>query len=96
MTMMTICIGDVMSTEQRQKPFGKATVGSITPLQRLASRVTAGPQHEEPTRGPEEWEDHSRSLQQWVCELLVKNQELRMALQSATAQDKERQDGQSN
>lgn len=37
--------------------------------------------------------DHLRSLQQWVCELLVKNQELRMALESETAQEKEKQDG---
>jgi hypothetical protein len=41
--------------------------------------------NEEMARGPEEWQDKLRSLQQWVCELLIKNQELRMALESATA-----------
>ena len=55
-----------------------------------------GPQYEEPTRGPEEWQKLLNSLQQWVCELLIKNQELRMALESAAAQEKEKRDGYSN
>ena len=96
MTMIAICIGDVMNTEQRQKPFGDATAGSVTRLQRLASRVIAGPQYEEPAQRPEEWQDHLRGLQQWVCELLIKNQELRLALESAIAQVKEKQDGSNN
>jgi hypothetical protein len=79
MTMMAICIGDVMDTEQRQKPLGNATAGSNTRVQHLGSRVIAGPQYEEPARGPEEWQDRLRSLEQWVCELLIKNQKLRMA-----------------
>jgi hypothetical protein len=82
-----------MDSEQRKEPCGKATVGSNTPLERLASRIIAGPQYEEPARGPEEWQDDLRSLQQWVCELLIKNQKLRMALESATAQAEETQDG---
>ena len=81
-----------MDSEQRQKPFGKATAGFNTPLQRVAIRVIAGPQYEEPTQGPDDWQDHLRSLQQWVCELLIKNQELRMALESATAQEEKTQD----
>jgi hypothetical protein len=88
MTMMAICIGDVMDTEQRQKPLGIATAGSNTRVQHLGSRVIAGPQYEEPARGPEEWQDRLRSLEQWVCELLIKNQKLRMALESATTQEK--------
>jgi len=82
-----------MNTEQRQKPFGKVGAWSVTPLQRLPGRVIEGPQYEEPTQGPEEWRDLLRSLQQWVCELLIKNQELRMALESAAAQEKEKRDG---
>ena len=81
-----------MDSEQRQTPFGKATAGSNKRLQRPASGVIAGSQYEEPARGPEEWQDHLRSLEQWVCELLIKNQELRMALESATAQEEEAQD----
>lgn len=72
-----------MSTEQRHKPFGDATAGSIAPPQHPASRVIAGPHYEEPAREPAEWQDHLRSLQQWVCELLIKNQKLRLALESA-------------
>jgi hypothetical protein len=79
-----------MNTEQRQKPFGKAGSWSMSPLQRPASRVIEGPQYEEPTLGPEEWQEPLNSLQQWVCELLIKNYELRMALESAAAQEKER------
>jgi hypothetical protein len=82
-----------MSTEQREKPFGNATAGSITPLRRLASRAIAGSHCEEPALGPEERQDHLRSLQQLVRELLIKNQELRMALESATVQEKEKQGG---
>jgi len=93
--VMSICIGDVMNTDQRQKPLGKAGAWSITPLQRLASRVIEQ-QYEEPAQGSEEWQKLLNSLQQWVCELLIKNQELRMALESAAAQAKEKRDGYSN
>ena len=79
-----------MNTEQSQRSFGKAGAWSIAPLQRPASRVIEGPQYEEPTREPEEWQKLQNSLQQWVCELLIKNQELRMALKSAAGQEKER------
>jgi hypothetical protein len=85
-----------MNTDQRQKPFGKAGAWSITPLQPLASRVIEGPQYEKPAQGPEEWQNLLRGLQQWVCELLIKNQQLRMALESAAAQEKGKQDGYSN
>jgi hypothetical protein len=77
-----------MSTEQPQKPFGNTTAGSITPLRRLASRTIAGPQYEEPVRG-QKGQDHLSSLQRLVCELLIKNQELRLALESTMAQEKE-------
>jgi hypothetical protein len=85
-----------MNTEQRQKAFGKAGAWSITPLQPLASRVIEGPQYEEPAQGSEEGRNVLRSLQQWVCELLIKNQELRMAHGSAAAQEREKRDGYSN
>jgi hypothetical protein len=79
-----------MNTEQSQTPFGNAGEWSITPMQHRASRVTEGPQYEEPTRESEEWRNLLNSLQQWLCELLIKNQELRMALESAAGQEKER------
>ncbi len=79
-----------MTTEQPRKPFDNATAGSIAPSQRLATRAIAGAQCEEPERGSEEWQDHLRNLQQCVCELLIKNQVLRMAL------EKEKHHGESN
>jgi hypothetical protein len=81
-----------MDSEQRQKPYGKAAARSNTPFEHIASRVIARRRYEEPKPGREESQDHLRSLEQWVCELLIKNQELRMALQSATAQEEEAQD----
>ena len=81
-----------MGSEQRQTPCGKATAGSDPPWQHLAGRVIARRQFEEPAPAPEEWQDHLRSLEQWVCELLINNQELRMAPESATAQEEETQD----
>ena len=35
----------------------------------------------------QEWQDELRSLQQWVCELLIKNQQLRMALMEMKAKE---------
>jgi hypothetical protein len=75
---MTIFVGDVMTGEQSQKPLGKAT---------------AGPQDAGPVLGPEEWQQQLRSLQQWLCELLIKNEELRLALESRTAQQMENPNG---
>ncbi len=33
----------------------------------------------------EEWQCRVRSLQEWICQLLIKNQQLRMALMEAQA-----------
>lgn len=35
----------------------------------------------------QEWQDQLTSLQQWVCELLIKNQQLRMALMEMKAKE---------
>ena len=94
--VMSIGIGDVMNSEHSQKPLDKAGAWSITPLQRPASRVIEGQQYEEPTRGPEEWQNLLNSLQQWVCELLIKNQELRMTLEAVATQETEKRNGYSN
>jgi hypothetical protein len=93
MAMVAICIGDAMSTEQHQEPFGDATARSMTPTQGLTREVNAGSQYEEVALGPEDWRDPLSSLQQRVCELLIKNQELRKALESLTTLEKEKQDG---
>ncbi len=38
----------------------------------------------------EAWQGHLETLQQQVCELLLKNQQLRMALITANAPERER------
>jgi hypothetical protein len=48
--------------------------------------------HDRPNALSEEWQDRLKSLEQWVCELLVKNQKLRMSLQSVISAEREGQD----
>lgn len=43
----------------------------------------------------EEWQCRLRSLQEWICQLLIKNQQLRMALMEAQAK-KTREPDESN
>jgi hypothetical protein len=47
----------------------------------LASPSDAKRQNDEPVEGPEkEWRQRLRSLEEWICELLIQNQQLRMSL----------------
>ena len=49
--------------------------------QRQTDAVEARPQYEEPgEEREEEWRQSLCRLQEWICELLIKNQELRMSL----------------
>lgn len=89
---MTICIGDVISTQQHQRRIGEAYEGSITPGPRLARYVVSESRRKEPQALHEESEDRLRSLEQWICELLIKNEQLRMDLESTTAPEEEKQD----
>jgi hypothetical protein len=43
----------------------------------------------------EELRIHFRALQQWICELLIKNQQLRMALFDINSRDRGETDGRS-
>jgi hypothetical protein len=70
MTTMTICSGDVMAAHQHQEPFARAP----------------GPWPEQRSLVLEdEWQERLRYLEQWICELLIKNQQLRMSLESVKA-----------
>jgi hypothetical protein len=74
-----------MATQQHQELFVQTHADTIEPVQRLRSASAAGMRHEEPDRGlEEEWPECLRSLQRCICELLIKNQQLRMALESTT------------
>jgi hypothetical protein len=75
-----------MAAQQRQEPFPQAPAGRIAPVQRLTCAAVEGLRHEQPSQGlEEERQDCLRSLQQLICELLIKNQQLRLSLASARA-----------
>jgi hypothetical protein len=74
-----------MATQQYQEPFTQAHASTIGPVQRLRGASVAGLRYEQADLGlEEEWYERLRSLQRCVCELLLKNQQLRMALESTT------------
>ena len=54
---------------------------SIAAVQRPGTIVSVGSPPEWTMEGlPEEWQRRFRSLREWICQLLIKNQQLRMAL----------------
>jgi hypothetical protein len=64
-----------MTTQQQHEIFAQALSAPIASMPSLTDMPVAE-------------EDSQRSLtglQQWICELLIKNQQLRMSLQSARA-----------
>jgi len=72
-----------MTSQPRQERFKQAPRGPISTEQRLTSSPFASPLHEGLCLSPGEGlQEELRRLQQCVCELLVKNQQLRMLLES--------------
>jgi hypothetical protein len=68
-----------MTSQSRQEPFKP-----ISTEQHLTSSPFASPLHEGPYLSPGEGlQEESRRLQQCIRELLIKNQQLRMLLESA-------------
>ena len=66
-----------MTDQQRQEPLTQSTPSDLEPVQEW--------RQEKWDQGQEkEWEVRLRSLQQCICELLIKNQQLRWLLESAT------------
>jgi hypothetical protein len=82
---MTNDLGDVMAAQLRQDALTQSRRGDIELAQHLVSACAAAWQqqrwHQEQEK---EWEGHLKSLQQCICELLIKNQNLRDSLMSAT------------
>ena len=75
---------DLYDSQPRQEPFKQAPRGTISTKQQLTSSPFASPLHEGPCLSPgESLQEQSRRLQQCVRELLIKNQQLRMLLESA-------------
>jgi hypothetical protein len=72
-----------MTSQPRQEPFKQAPRGTISSEQHLTSSPFASPLHEGLCLSPGEGlQEEMRRLQQCVCELLIKNQQLRMLLES--------------
>ncbi len=93
MTAMTIRIAGAMATQQRQEPFTacSARTGSLEHGSTGSSAEMQRHEHWE-TRSDEERQGHIESLQQYVCELLIKNQQLRMALMTTIDPERRKHD----
>jgi hypothetical protein len=73
-----------MTSQPYQEPFKQVPRGAISTEQHLTSSPFASPLHEGPCLSPGEGlQEESRRLQQCIRELLIKNQQLRMLLESA-------------
>jgi hypothetical protein len=74
-----------MATHQRQELVAQTHAEVVVPLeQRSKSPSTERARHEQWERRIEEdWQMHLETLQQCICELLIKNQRLRMELMVA-------------
>jgi len=84
-----------MATQKREQHFARTTSRVISFEQRMKTALIESRGHEEWKRGLEEdwqedWQSHLETLQKCVCELLLKNQQLRMEL---TANEPEREHG---
>jgi hypothetical protein len=80
-----------MATQKREQHFARTTSRVISFEQRMKTALIESRGHEEWKRRLEEdWQSHLETLQKCVCELLLKNQKLRMAL---TANEPERGHG---
>ena len=92
----TDCTGDIMHAEQHQEPLPQAPFDSIAPAECSASAPITRYRRERPEAEPaEDSKDRMGSLQQRICELLIKNQQLRMSLELANAADRGEQDDRS-
>lgn len=63
-------------------------------VRRLTNAHVLELKHEQPDQGSEELHDRLRTLEQWICELLIENQRLRMLLGEQTTPIPRRVDGQ--
>jgi hypothetical protein len=70
-----------MCDSQRQESFAVSLPGMHSTVQPLTVAVEAGSQYDLPSQErEEEWQRRVLSLQEWVAELLIRNQQLRMLL----------------
>ena len=93
MTTATIGVGDVEASQRRQEHFAQTNSEAVTPEQNTERAHIESRGHEEWAQRIEEaWQGHIETLQQYLCELLVKNQQLRMALMAANEPERGHRD----
>jgi hypothetical protein len=84
MATMTIGIEDRTTTQKRKEHFAHTESGVTAPEQSTKRALIEKHRHEEwKHRIEEDWQNHVETLQQYLRELLVKNQQLRIALTAA-------------
>jgi len=84
MTTATIRIGGVAASQMGREHFAQTNSGAFALQQSRETTLAEAHGHEEWMQRIEEaWQGHLETLQQCVCELLLKNQQLRMELTAA-------------
>jgi hypothetical protein len=79
-----------MAVQQRQDHSVQPSPGNLGSMQSLMTTSATAWQLQKWRQDQErEWESHLRSLQQCICELLIKNQKLRDSLTSAKNRHRE-------
>jgi hypothetical protein len=79
---------DGIARQQREVPFTQGPVGPIVPLRLSTGLPWEGMLLEQQDREHhEEWKNSVSGLQQWICELLLRNQQLRFLLQAGKTQE---------
>ena len=67
-----------MAAPGTSEPLTDESEDCISEVRQLASADVPVLKHEQPDQGSEGWHDRLRVLEQWICELLIENQRLRM------------------
>ena len=84
-----------MAAPRTSEPLTDDSEECISEVRRLASAHVPGLKHEQPGQGSEEWHDRLQVLEQWICELLIENQRLRMSIEQELMPVPRRNSGQS-
>ncbi len=92
MKTVDIGIGDVMATQKSGERFTQTTQtnSGVIPAEHCAKGALGGGHGHDAwkQRSEADWQRHLETLQQCVCELLLKNQQLRMSLVAADERER--------
>jgi len=86
-------VNDGIAGRQREVPFIQGPAGPIMPLRPSTGFPWDGLLLEQQERDiPQDWQKTVSGLQQWICELLLRNQQLRFLVQAGKTQEERDQD----